>query len=85
MYTGDTMHLFTLDGKKVRSFFPQCERAKKLEISALIGLGFDLDEGNRIYAVQPVDYSRIGVFSTDGTRQQMVSVEPPPHFRGPAN
>lgn len=83
MYTGDTMHLFTLDGERVRSFFPQSEQAKKLQISALVGLGFDLAEGNRIYAVQPVDYSQIGVFSTDGMHQHMVSVEPPSHFRGP--
>jgi len=82
MYVGNTMHLFTTDGTKVRSFFSLYEKAKEFQMTVRVGSGFDVGENNRIYAIQPVDY-RISVLSPDGKRHRTIEVTPPEHFRVP--
>lgn len=83
LYTGTNMHLYTVDGEKRRSFFPQSEKAKAYKQTVRVGAGFDVDDQGRFYAVQPVDYT-IHQFGPMGEPLREIDISPlPDHFRQP--
>jgi hypothetical protein len=82
MYSGDVIHLYALDGTPVSSFFGRTEKAKKLKVTARVGVGFDRYD-DRLYAIQPVDYA-VSVFTLDGERTETIRTSPlPEHFQPP--
>lgn len=77
--SGHTMHFFTKSGEKIKSFFPMRERAQEFNISVWADASFVIQGNERIYAIQPIDYS-ISIFSLDGEQEQEISVSPPEHI-----
>lgn len=84
MYDGDVIHLYTTDGELVSSFVGRTKKAKSLNVTVTVGVGFDLYR-NRLYTIQPVDYA-ISVYALDGERIETIRVSPlPDHFRPPSS
>lgn len=80
LYSGNVIHFYTLDGTPVSSFYGRTEKAKKLKVTARVGVGFDRYHGF-LYSIQPVDYA-ISVFTLDGERTETIRISPlPDHFQ----
>lgn len=81
--SGKTMHYFTKDGEKVKSFFPMHEQAQELNITVWADASFAIGPDNRMHALQPGYYS-ISIFSPDGELEREIPVSPlPEHLNLP--
>lgn len=62
-------------GQLEDSFFPRDARIEKLHLQLVGGVGLDLDESGRIYAVQPIS-PKVSVFASDGSLIKQFGSEP---------